>query len=180
MTFAFHPDGDKTVVSVGSDFDPRSFPTVKHGHRYEDFEVGQVWRHHWGRTLTESDNLTFCSAMCNWNPLYINRAYANKHGHSDMVVNPMLVLCVVVGMSVEDLSEAGGPFLGVNQCTFNLPVYPGDTLTADSTVKEMRLSSSRPGVGIVTWETRGRNQEGQTVIEYLRTNLVAIRPDAAL
>ena len=161
-----------------SDFDAAAFPLVRHGHQYQDFAVGQIWRHHWGRTLTESDNLMFCSSMCYWNPMYINREYARAHGHRDMVVNPLLVLCTVVGMSVEDLSEAGGPFLGVNDCNFHRDVYPGDTLTAVSEVEEMRTSASRPGTGIVTWHTLANNQVGEVVLDYRRTNLVAMRRES--
>jgi acyl dehydratase len=85
----------------------------------------------------------------------------------------MLVLCTVVGMSVEDLSEIGGPFLGLTGCRFHRPAYPGDTLTARSTVVEARESKSRPGTGIVTWHTEGFNQHGDLVVDYRRTNLVA-------
>jgi itaconyl-CoA hydratase len=84
-------------------------------------------------------------------------------------------LCTVVGLSVEDLSEAGGPFLGMEDCTFHRPVYPGDTLTARSTVVEARESESRPNVGIVTWHTEAHNQRGELVVDYRRTNLVAKR-----
>ena len=70
----------------------------------------------------------------------------------------MLVLCTAVGLSVEDLSEAGGPFLGVNEIRFLEPVYPGDTLSARSTVVDARESGSRPDFGIVTWETEASNQ----------------------
>jgi acyl dehydratase len=111
--------------------------------------------------------------MCNWNPMHLNAEYARAHGHPDVVVNPMLVLCTVVGLSVEDLSEAGGPFLGLNGCTFHRPVHPGDTLTATSTVISARLSHSRPGVGIVTWHTEGHNQHDDLVVDFTRTNLVA-------
>jgi itaconyl-CoA hydratase len=90
-------------------------------------------------------------------------------------VHPMLVLCTVVGLSVEDLSEAGGPFLGVDDCTFHRPVHPGDTVTARSTVVDARPSGSRPGTGIVTWHTEGRNQRGEVVVDFSRTNLVAMR-----
>ncbi len=158
-----------------ADFDPKSFPLVKRGNQYQDFSVGQVWQHHWGRTLTESDNVLFSSATCHWNPMYINAAYARAHGHPNAVVNPMLVLCTALGLSVEDLSEGGGPFLGVDKCQFLEPVYPGDTVTASSVVLEMRTSTSRPGTGIVTWQTTLRNQKGEVVLEYQRTNLVAER-----
>lgn len=160
-----------------SDFNPDDFPLVKRGHQYQDFAVGQVWEHHWGRTLTEGDNVVFSTATCNWNPMHLNAEYALAHGHPAVVVNPMLVLCTVVGMSVEDLSEGGGPFLGVNECTFRRPVYPGDTITARSTVEEMRTSASRPDTGIITWHTEAQNQRGEVVLDYRRTNLVALRKE---
>jgi itaconyl-CoA hydratase len=150
-----------------------SFPPVVKGNKFEDFTVGQVLIHHWGRTLTAGDNAVFSTAMCNWNPMHLNAEFARAHGHPDVVVNPMLVLCTVVGMSVEDLSEAGGPFLGVEDCTFHRPVYPGDTITARSTVSNTRESESRPGIGIVTWHTEAHNQRHELVVDYRRTNLVA-------
>ena len=64
----------------------------------------------------------------------LNAEHARSEGHPDVVVSPLLVLCIVVGLSVEDLSEVGGPFLGIDDLTFHLPVHPGDTLTARSTV----------------------------------------------
>ena len=158
-----------------TDFDPSAFPLAAKGRRYEDFEVGQVLVHHWGRTITAGDNALFSTAMCDWAPMHLNAEFARAHGHPDVVVNPMLVLCTVVGLSVEDLSEGGGPFLGVNACTFHRPVHPGDTLTARSTVLDARTSASRPGTGIVTWRTEAHNQRDELVVDYQRTNLVAMR-----
>ena len=159
-------------MSAGS-FDASSFSTARKGHRYEDFAVGQVFEHHWGRTLTAGDNSAFSTATCNWNPMHLNAEFARAHGLPDLVVNPMLVLCTAVGLSVEDLSEAGGPFLGVDACRFHRPVHPGDTITARSIVVEARASSSRPDAGIVTWHTEARNQRGEVVVDFRRTNLVA-------
>jgi itaconyl-CoA hydratase len=85
------------------------------------------------------------------------------------------VLCTVVGLSVEDLSEAGGPFLGISDVVFHHPVYAGDTVTARSVVTDMRESEKRPQFGIVTWRTEGRNQKGQTVVGYERANLIMKR-----
>ena len=107
--------------------------------------------------------------------MYINAEFAKAHGHPATVVNPMLVLCTAVGMSVEDLSEGGGPFLGVEDCRFLAPVYPADTIAAESVVLDKRESASRPENGIVTWETSVRNQRGELVLQYRRTNLVAKR-----
>ncbi len=155
-----------------------SYELVPHGSKYEDFAVGQVLEHHWGRTLTEADVVTFATATCHWNPLYLNREFALAHGHPDLVVPPMLALCVVVGVSVEDLSETGGPFLGLSECRFDRSLHVGDTLTARSTVLAARLSGSRPGVGIVTWRTEAFDQTGARALGYVRTNLVARRPEA--
>ena len=150
-----------------------SFPTRGHGNLYEAFVPGRVFQHHWGKTVTAGDNSLFSSVTLAYNPLYLNAEHARADGHPDVVVNPMLVLCIVVGLSVEDLSEVGGPFLGVDDLTFHRPVYPGDTLTGRSTVVEARESRSRPTAGIVTWHTEGFNQHGQLVVDYRRTNLVA-------
>ena len=153
------------------DFD--SFPMAVKGNAFQDFSRGQEMPHHWGRTLTEGDNAIFSTVTCNWNPMHLNAEFAKGHGHRDVVLNPMLVLCTVVGLSVEDLSEIGGPFLGMEDVVFHRPVYPRDTITAASTVVETRESDSRPNVGIVTRHTEAHNQNGELVVEYERTNLVA-------
>ena len=153
--------------------DLESFPVRGRGAWFEKFEVGDTFDHHWGRTLTEGDNTLFSSVTCHWNPMYLNAEFARAHGHEDMVVNPLLVLCTVIGLSVEDLSEDGGPFVGIEDCTFERPVYPGDTLTASSTVLSARESGSRPDCGLVTWATKAHNQRGERVLSYVRTNLLA-------
>lgn len=159
-------------------FDPSQFPVVVKGHKFEEFREGRSFAHHWGRTLTDADNVLFSTALCHWTPMSLNGEFARAHGHRDVVVNPMLVLCTAVGLSVEDLSEAGGPFLGVDNCEFLQPVYPGDTIRAVSTVVATRESASRPADGIVTWRTDVVNQRDELVVRYERTNLVAKRtPD---
>ena len=155
------------------------FSLIPKGNQFEDFEEGQVFEHHWGRTLTESDTTLFSTLALRFTPLYFNREYARAHGHDDVVIDPLLALCTVVGLSVEDLSEAGGPFLGVNGIEFHRPVYPGDTLNARSTVVSARTSEKRPAFGIVTWRTEGLNQNDELVLSYERTNLVQRRRDPA-
>ncbi len=149
---------------------PRPWPK---GNQYQDFHLGQVFHHHWGRTINEGDNSLFSSLTLSYNPLYFNAEYAKALGHGSIVVNPLLVFLTVFGLSVEDLSESGGLFLGVEALTFHQPVYPGDTLTAASEVVEMRESQSRPNDGIVTWHTSGYNARNELAIDFRRTNLVA-------
>ena len=159
---------------MAEDFRARARLSPK-GRLYEDFEVGEVRQHHWGRTIALSDTLLFTTLTLSFNPLYSNRIYAEAHGHPDIVVNPLLVFNTVLGMSVEDNSEIGGPFVGVGALTYRQPVYPGDTLTARSTTQAARLSASNPANGIVTWLTEGFNQRGELVIDFERSNLVRLR-----
>lgn len=145
------------------------------GNQYEDMTAGRVFEHHWGRTVTDGDNAAFTTATLSFCPLYFNEPYARSMGHPRTVVNPLLVFNTVFGLSVEDLSEGGGPFLGVDDCRFLEPVHVGDTLTARSTVVDTRESRGQAGFGIVTWHTEGFNQAGERVIEFHRTNLVRRR-----
>jgi itaconyl-CoA hydratase len=155
-----------------------AFPLVPKGNRFEDFSEGQGFEHHWGRTINEGDNSLFATIALRFTPLYFNAEYARAHGHPGIVVDPLLVLCTAVGLSVEDLSEGGGPFLGLDGVEFQRPVYPGDTVTARSIVTSKRESESRPQFGIVTWETEVFNQRREIVLTYRRTNLVAKRSDS--
>lgn len=160
---------------MGEDFRQRAVELPK-GHWYEDFEPGAKFEHHWGRTINEGDNSLFSTLTLHFNPHYFNAEFARAHGHPTVQVNPMLVFTTVFGLSVEDLSENGGAFLGVEELTFHSPVYPGDTLTARSTVAARRQSSKNPNQGIATWHTEGFNQHGARVIDFKRTNLVNKRP----
>lgn len=147
----------------------------RRGNQYEDFAVGQVFSHHWGRTLTAGDNVLFATLTLHYNPLYTNADHARAHGHADLVVCPLLLFNTVFGLSVEDLSENGGPFLGVDQLTYHRPVVVGETVYAESEVVACRETESRPGYGIVTWHTRGVSATGELLIDYRRSNLVRRR-----
>jgi acyl dehydratase len=170
---------------MSDDFRSRARKLPK-GNLYDDFQIGQVFQHHWGRTLSESDNTLFSTLTLSYNPLYFNAPYARAHGHRTPLVNPMLVFLTVFGLSVEDLSEAGGLFLGVDDLTFHRRVYPGATLVARSTVVDKRESASRPDSGIVTWHTEGflvnelgNQSEDVRVIDFRRSNLIPKRSRAA-
>lgn len=145
------------------------------GNQFEDFEVGRQFVHHWGRTITVADNTTFSVLTLHYNPHYTNEQFAIAHGHPTTPVNPLLVFNTVLGLSVEDLSEGGSPFLGINGLSFHKPVYPGDTVYARSEVLACRRSDKRPRYGIVTWQTTGTNQGNETVISFQRSNLVRAR-----
>ena len=142
---------------------------------YEDFEVGRLFDHHWGRTITEAEAIAFATENMLHEPALFNRPYAQHLGYRDLPVSSFFVYALILGLSVEDLSEAGGPFLGSDDVLFHSPVFPGDTLFGASRVLSRRLSNTRKGYGIVEWHTMGRNQNGAEVISFRRKNLVPCR-----
>jgi acyl dehydratase len=150
--------------------------TWTRGHRFEDFTPDRTFRHAWRRTMSGADNTLFTTLTMHYNPQYLDAGAARAAGHERGIpINPLLVFNTIFGMSVEDLSEGGGPFLGVERCIHGAPVYPGDTLQAESRVLSARESGKRPAFGIVTWATRGINQSGEEVIRFERSNLVRKR-----
>jgi itaconyl-CoA hydratase len=156
------PDGDRLFE-------------IRRGFHYEDFEIGRRFDHHWGRTLTEYDGILFSTLTHSYNPIYFNVEYARHVGYPQIPINPVFVADIIMGLSVEDLTESGGPFLGIDKMRFHRSVYPGDTLYASSTVIARRPSNSRRGWGIVTWHSEGRNQDRELVIDYERTNFSKMR-----
>lgn len=147
------------------------------GHWFEEFAVGQRYAHHWGRTLNEAESVAFATGTLNTNPLYFNAEYARAHGHPAIPVDPLLAWNVVFGLTVEDLSfkVAGAGNRGYPVIRFLLPVYPGDTLTAESEVLATGPWKDADDCGVVHVRTIGRNQRGETVLEYERRILVRRR-----
>jgi acyl dehydratase len=142
------------------------------GRYFEDFAVGEVYEHPYGRTVTEADNIWFSALTLNDNPLHIDYAYAAQTEFGRPLVNSAFTLALVVGLSVEDISENAVANLGWDRVRLPHPVFVGDTIYAESEVLETRPSRSRPHAGIVRFRTRGYNQEGTVVIEFERTVMV--------
>jgi len=141
------------------------------GRDADEFSVGDTLSHHWGRTINAADNSLFTTLTQTYNPLYFNAPYAQAQGHPDIQVNPLLVFNMVFGLSVEDLSENRGVFVGIGECKFHQPVYVGDTLSAKSDVIAKRESRSNSANHIITWRTKGYKQDNALVVEYVRSNL---------
>ena len=145
------------------------------GRYFEDFEVGDVYEHRPGRTITETDNTWFTLLTMNTHPLHFDQEYAKASEFGRTLVASPLTVALMVGMSVSDVSQKAIANLGWRDIRLTHPVYPGDTLYAESEVLEKRESKSRPEAGVVTVRTVGRNQEGIVVCTFDRTILVARR-----
>lgn len=145
------------------------------GRYLEDFTVGDVYEHRPGRTITESDNINFSLMTMNMHPLHCDRAYAEKSEFGRPLVNSGLSLAIVLGMTVNDVSGKAIANLGWKEINLTGPVFPGDTLYAESEVLEKRESKSRPTQGIVTVQTKAYKQDGSPVMNFVRSALVPKR-----
>ena len=148
------------------------------GRYYEDFNVGDVYEHRPGRTITETDNVWFTLLTMNTHPLHFDQAYAAKSEFGKPLVNSCLTLSMVVGMSVSDISQKAIGNLGWTDIKLTSPVFVGDTIYAESEVLEKRESQKRPTQGIVTVRTLGKKADGTQFMSFLRSVLVPKRGHA--
>jgi itaconyl-CoA hydratase len=146
------------------------------GNYFEDFSPGQTFKHWPGRTVTEFDNTWFTLMTMNTNPIHFDAAYAAKSQHGRCLVNGLLVIATVTGMSVKDISETAIAALEYESIRHTAPTFAGDTLYAETTVLEVTPSSSKTDRGIVYVETHGLNQHGEQVLTLRRRVLVPRRP----
>lgn len=147
------------------------------GTYFEDLEPGTYIRHPRGRTITAADNTWFTLLTMNTNQLHFNEQYATGMPLGRVLVNSGLTLAIVLGMSVQDISEHAVANLGWRNIDLVHPVHVGDTIWADSFVQEARPSGSRPNAGVVTVTTRGLNQDGVTFMTFERSVLVLRRSE---
>ncbi|MEE2782671.1 MAG: MaoC family dehydratase [Pseudomonadota bacterium] len=149
-----------------------------YGRYLEDFEVGDVYEHRPGRSITETDNTWFTLLTMNQHPLHFDREYGGKSEFGQVLVNSCLTISLVTGMSVSDISQKTVANLGWDKVRLTGPVFIGDTIYAQSTVLSIRESKSRPNQGIVTVETVGLKQDDTQVISFERSMLIPKRGHA--
>ena len=140
---------------------------------FEEFELGVVYAHAPGRTVSEADNVLFTTLTMNGQALHLDAAWAATQPFGQRLVNSMFTLATIVGASVGQLTQGTSvATLGFSVVKFPHPLFHGDTLYSESEVLEKRLSESRPGQGIVTLLHTGRNQDGTVVALATRSVLV--------
>lgn len=148
------------------------------GRFFEDFSVGDIYRHPLGRTITENDNIWFTLISMNPNQLHFNREYGARTPFGKCLVDSTLTMAIVTGLSVSDVSQNAVANLGWDEVRLPNPLFPGDTIYAESEVLSKRESKSRPYAGIVQVMTKGYNQNGEVVISFKRTIMVYKRDHA--
>lgn len=154
-------------------------PTVvtQRGLYFEELEIGVLYQHRPGRTMTETDNVLFTTMTMNTQALHLDAAWSAEQPFGQRLMNSMFTLATMVGQSVAQLTQGTiVAQLGMNDISFPHPLFHGDTLYTETVVTEKRLSASRPGQGIVSMEHTGRNQSGVVVGKASRTALFWLLP----
>lgn len=174
---------DKLVNSDDSTAINRQLVAGWQGRYFEDFDVGDVYKHPYGRTVTETDNVWMTNLTMNLNPMHFNEPYASETEFGERLVDGTFVFALAVGMSVIDISANATANLGYDKVRHHGPVFHGDTIFAESEVLDKRESESRDHVGIVNTELRAYNQDDDLVLSLERTPMVlkreAAQPSAA-
>jgi acyl dehydratase len=143
------------------------------GKTYDALLEGETITHALRRTVTETDNLTFCVFTHNPQPLHLDAEYAAGTEFGRIVVNGLYTFSLMVGASVGDTTLGTlVANLGYDAVTMPAPVFLGDTLRFETQVVERRESRSRPEAGIVVFEHRAFNQRDQLVCRCRRTALM--------
>ena len=147
------------------------------GNFVEDFVAGDVYQHPIGRTISEADSTWFTLLTNNSNQNHFNADYSRQNPITDgrIIVNSGLTVAIVLGQSVIDMSQHAVANLGWTDIKLTAPVYVGDTIYSESLVVDIRSSQSRPDFGILTMKTRGLNQEGIVVVEWVRSVMIPRR-----
>ncbi len=144
------------------------------GNYFEDFRLGQVIQHATPRTLTEGDVAVYASLYGARFAVQSSDMFARAIGYPRAPLDDLLVFHTVFGKTVPDISLNAVANLGYADCRFLTPVYPGDTLSAVSEVIGLKENSNRE-TGVVYVRSTGLNQDGATVLEYVRWVMVRKR-----
>lgn len=146
---------------------------------YEEFTVGQVFRHAIRRTVTETDNVLFSTLTHNPAALHLDAEAMKDSEFGERIVNSGFTLGLMVGISVADTTLGTAiANLGWDEVRFPKPVFHGDTLRIETEVLALRESRSRPDAGIVTFAHRAWNQRDELVASCRRTGLLRRQPMA--
>jgi len=144
---------------------------------FEEFTVGQVFRHAIRRTVTEADNVFVTTLTHNPAAIHLDAEYCREHSEfGERVVNSVLTLGLMVGISVGDTTLGTTVAnLGWDEVRFPKPVFHGDTLRVETEVLELRESRSRPANGICVFAHRAYNQREELVAHCKRSALMLRR-----
>ena len=148
------------------------------GNFFEDFHVGDEIIHATPRTVTSGDTALHTALYGSRFALNSSDEFARACGLARAPLDDLLVFHLVFGKTVSDISLNAVANLGYADCQFHKPVYPGDSLRATSRVIGMKENSSHK-TGTVYVRSTGRNQRGETVVDFIRWVMVNKRDESS-
>ena len=148
------------------------------GNFFEDFRLGQVLKHATPRTVTAGDQALYTALYGSRFALQSSDVFARACGLPQAPVDDLLAFHVVFGKTVPDISLNAVANLGYADGRFLAPVYPGDTLSAESEVIGLKENSNGK-TGVVYLRSRGWNQRGEAVLDYVRWVMLRKGDEAA-
>jgi acyl dehydratase len=162
----------------GTPDNPAPRTVEQRGLWFDELQTDVLYRHAPGRTISEADNTLFSVTTMNPQSLHLDAAASAGTEFGQRLVNSLLTMSVLVGLSVGHLTQGTiVANLGFSEVTFPQPVLHGDTIYGETRVLFKRLSKSRPGQGIVTFEHVARNQRGEVVARLIRSTLMHTKPE---
>lgn len=147
------------------------------GKYYEAFTEGETIVHKKRRTVSESDNQRFCDLTMNQQPLHLDAEFAEGTQFGERVVNGLYTMSLAVGLTVSDTTDGTiVANLAYDDVEHPAPVFHGDTIRAETTVTNTRLTSDEER-GVVTMQVDAYNQDDTLVCSFERTALVERAPE---
>jgi acyl dehydratase len=145
---------------------------------FEDFVIGELYRHPLTRTVTQMDNMLFSNMTLNPQPLHIDRHFCEQETEwGKPLMNSLFTLGLMIGIQVSHMSVGTTiANLGMTEVKFPHPLFEGDTVHCTTEVIDKRESKSRPGAGIVELHHRAYNQDDKLVAECRRQVFMRMRP----
>ena len=149
------------------------------GSWYEDYTVGDIYKHWPGRTVNEYDDTLFSMITMNHAPLHIDEHYMSGSQFGQRLVNGLFVISLVVGMTVREISGKAIANLEYESVKHLGPTFHGDTIYAETEILEKRESRSKNDRGILYVETRAWNQRDETILTLRRRVMIPKRGNGA-
>ena len=149
------------------------------GSWYEDYQVGDIYKHWPGRTVNEYDDTLFSMITMNHAPLHIDEHYMSGSQFGQRLVNGLFVISLVVGMTVREISGKAIANLEYETVKHLGPTFHGDTIYAETEILEKRESRSKNDRGILYVETRAWNQKDETILTLRRRVMIPKKGNGA-
>jgi len=145
------------------------------GNYFEDFEVGDGYRHARGTTIGEVEGQLLTKLVMNTAQAHFNEHAMKASPYGKRLVFGLITGSIIIGLATQDCAEQAIAELALDKLRFTAPVFHGDTLYAYTEVLA-KDDGDRADAGIVRFKHTGVKDDGSIVFEGERTVLIKRRP----